>query len=101
MRIKEDSEDTDFWITMSARATRPEAARETCSARKFPPSLPHPTLQDSSTQICLAQSSALGIICRELDPVAESSEEAEAASGSSELGPCASQDSTVSGTVGL
>ncbi|KAI4583727.1 hypothetical protein MJG53_007006 [Ovis ammon polii x Ovis aries] len=30
----------------------------------------------------------------ELDPVAESSEEAEAASGSSELGPVASQDST-------
>lgn len=60
---EEDSEDTDFWITMSARATRPRSRR----GRHALPG--------------------------ELDPVAESSEEAEAASGSSHLGPVPSQDS--------
>uniref|UniRef100_A0A8D0R6Z4 Harmonin-binding protein USHBP1 PDZ-binding domain-containing protein n=1 Tax=Sus scrofa TaxID=9823 RepID=A0A8D0R6Z4_PIG len=60
---EEDSEDTDFWITMTARATRPRSRR----GRHALPG--------------------------ELDPVAESSEEAEAASGSSHLGPVPSQDS--------
>ncbi|KAB0406619.1 hypothetical protein E2I00_018622, partial [Balaenoptera physalus] len=63
VRKRKDSEDTDFWITMSARATRPRSRR----GRHALPG--------------------------ELDPVAESSEEAEAASGSSEPGPVPSQDS--------
>lgn len=63
VRKEEDSEDTDFWTAMSVRATRPRSRR----GRHAPPG--------------------------ELDPVAESSEEAEAASGSSELGPVPSQES--------
>lgn len=73
--------------------TSQKPTREARSARKCPLSLPHPALWDPRAQPCLAQSSALGSLQGELDPVAESSEEAEAASGSSELGPVPSQES--------
>ncbi|KAG8517216.1 Usher syndrome type-1C protein-binding protein 1, partial [Galemys pyrenaicus] len=62
VRKEEDSKDIDFWTAMSSRATRPRSRRGR-----------HP-------------------LPAELDPVEESSEEAEAASGSSELGPAPFQE---------
>lgn len=89
---EEDSEDTDFWITMSARATRPRSRR---GRHALPVSVPCPC----HTHLCgtsgprPAWLSPRDHLQGELDPVAESSEEAEAASGSSHLGPVPSQDS--------
>lgn len=81
----------------------PESAREACSTCKCFPSLPQPAQWYPRTQPCLAQSSASVVIYLqvELDPVAESSEEAEAASGSSELGLVPSQESCKPELLGL
>lgn len=67
----------------------PKPAREACSTCKCPCSLPQPA-QRAPLQGAQSPDGHLQV---ELDPVAESSEEAEAASGSSELGPVPSQES--------
>lgn len=76
--------------------TAPKPARETCSTCKCPCSLPQP----GQRAPLLGAQSPDGPLQGELDPVAESSEEAEAASGSSELGPVPSQESCKPGLLG-
>lgn len=84
---------TEFWTAMSARATRPRSRR----GRHAPPvSAPFPAASSSLGSLTPRPGSELGPVGHfqgELDPVVESSEEAEAASGSSELGPVPSQES--------
>lgn len=65
----------------------PKPAREACSSCKCPCSLPQPA-QRNPLQGAQSPDGHLQV---ELDPVAESSEETEAASGSPELGPVPSQ----------
>ncbi|XP_066205342.1 harmonin-binding protein USHBP1 isoform X5 [Saccopteryx leptura] len=73
---------------MSARATQPRSRR----GRHAPPvSVPLPSRASSEGLPCSEFSSG-GHLQGELDPVAESSEEAEAASRSSELGPVPSPE---------
>ncbi|XP_066126583.1 harmonin-binding protein USHBP1 isoform X5 [Saccopteryx bilineata] len=73
---------------MSARATQPRSRR----GRHAPPvSVPLPSRTSSEGLPCSEFSSG-GRLQGELDPVAESSEEAEAASRSSELGPVPSPE---------
>lgn len=80
---------------MSGRATRPRSRR----GRHAPPvSVPPPCHRQLSRTpglraLLCSELSPGGHLQGELDPVAESSEEAEAASGSSELGPVPSQES--------
>lgn len=78
---------------MSARATRPRSRR---GRHALPVSAPPPTTPSSLGPLTALRGSELGPgghFQGELDPVAESSEEAEAASRSSELGPVPSQES--------
>lgn len=78
---------------MSARATRPRSRR---GRHALPVSAPLPAAPSSLGPLTALPGSELGPVGHfqgELDPVAESSEEVEAASGSSELGPGPSQES--------